>query len=283
MRSPFDPQLRFDCPGVPDVRLNADCRDEIIPILRALQHIYGRPQLRTNCLRPSPQMSTGARRSPIAAVPAWTTGRSTCPRRRTAGLQPQLRSASEPRRRTPLLAADHGRRRLGRGHVLRLAMPPRQHHSALPRHHRAAQPPHRRRRPSPPRPRRRSHGPVRLVVVAADIHYPTDSSLIGDGLTSSALPLREASGSPAGDNTATCAIVKTHLRTINRIAKAKGAQLPSGFRRPTGHSWTWPTGSWPGPDLLDPALISIVLAVREEDGKTQGPTTRFPEPDDPDL
>src|SRR5512135_3170870 len=50
MRSAFDPQLRLDCPGVPDVRLNTDGRDEIIPILRALQHIYGRPELRDELL-----------------------------------------------------------------------------------------------------------------------------------------------------------------------------------------------------------------------------------------
>src|SRR5688500_20373723 len=50
MRRPFDPQRRLDCPGVTDVRLNTDCRDEIIPILRALQHIYGRPELRDELL-----------------------------------------------------------------------------------------------------------------------------------------------------------------------------------------------------------------------------------------
>ena len=56
MRRPFDSQLRLDCPGVADVRLNTACRDEIIPILRALQHIYGRPELRDELLPgPSPQ------------------------------------------------------------------------------------------------------------------------------------------------------------------------------------------------------------------------------------
>src|SRR3712207_2288030 len=50
MRRPFDPQLRFDCPGIPDVRLNTECRDELIPILRALQHIYARPDLRAELL-----------------------------------------------------------------------------------------------------------------------------------------------------------------------------------------------------------------------------------------
>src|SRR3954449_9283710 len=50
MRRAFDPQLRLDCTGITDVRLNTDCRDEIIPILRALQHIYGRPELRDELL-----------------------------------------------------------------------------------------------------------------------------------------------------------------------------------------------------------------------------------------
>jgi hypothetical protein len=46
MRIPFDPQLRLDCTPVLDVRLNTSCRDEIIPILKALQHLYARPELR---------------------------------------------------------------------------------------------------------------------------------------------------------------------------------------------------------------------------------------------
>jgi transposase, IS5 family len=46
MRKTFDPQLRLDCPDVANVRLNVDCRHEIIPILRALQHIYDTPEVR---------------------------------------------------------------------------------------------------------------------------------------------------------------------------------------------------------------------------------------------
>ena len=51
MRKPFDPQQRLDCQAVLDVRLNFNCRDEIVPILRALQHIYSRPKLRDAILR----------------------------------------------------------------------------------------------------------------------------------------------------------------------------------------------------------------------------------------
>src|SRR5919107_4292614 len=63
MRRPFDPQLRLDRPGVPDVRLNTECRDEIIPILRALQHIYGRPELRDELLDAVAQDVNGVTRA----------------------------------------------------------------------------------------------------------------------------------------------------------------------------------------------------------------------------
>jgi hypothetical protein len=51
MRKSFDPQQRLDCQPVLSVRLNLDCRDEIVPILRARQHIYSRPELRDDILR----------------------------------------------------------------------------------------------------------------------------------------------------------------------------------------------------------------------------------------
>jgi len=50
MRRAFEPQLRLDCDPVVTVQLNLNCRDEIIPILRALQHIYSRPDLRSEIL-----------------------------------------------------------------------------------------------------------------------------------------------------------------------------------------------------------------------------------------
>ena len=50
MRKAFDPQMRFDCQAVGDVELNLNCRDEIIPILKALQHIYSQPKLRNSIL-----------------------------------------------------------------------------------------------------------------------------------------------------------------------------------------------------------------------------------------
>jgi IS5 family transposase len=45
------PQERPDCLPISEVKLNLRCRDEIIPILRALQHVYGDVALRQELLR----------------------------------------------------------------------------------------------------------------------------------------------------------------------------------------------------------------------------------------
>ncbi len=50
MRKAFDRQRRLDCPSVNKVPLNLRCRHEIVPILHALQHIYSRPQVRDRIL-----------------------------------------------------------------------------------------------------------------------------------------------------------------------------------------------------------------------------------------
>jgi len=44
------PQERLDCLPITEVTLNLNCRDEIIPILRALQHVYGDERLRRELL-----------------------------------------------------------------------------------------------------------------------------------------------------------------------------------------------------------------------------------------
>lgn len=50
MRLAFREQPALDCPAVDAVPLNLNCRDEIIPILRALQHVYGQAPLRQEIL-----------------------------------------------------------------------------------------------------------------------------------------------------------------------------------------------------------------------------------------
>jgi IS5 family transposase len=50
MRTPFSSQTRFDCQSVLEVKLNLKCRDEMVPLLRGLQHVYRQPQLRDEIL-----------------------------------------------------------------------------------------------------------------------------------------------------------------------------------------------------------------------------------------
>lgn len=50
MRKAFKEQPTFDCPAPEHVLLNLNCRDEIVPILRGLQHIYSDPKVRYSVL-----------------------------------------------------------------------------------------------------------------------------------------------------------------------------------------------------------------------------------------
>jgi len=51
MRKAFERQQRLDRAAVNQVPLNANCRDEIVPILRAIQYLYSQPQVREDILR----------------------------------------------------------------------------------------------------------------------------------------------------------------------------------------------------------------------------------------
>lgn len=50
MRTPHRQQLQLDCQPISSLKLNSKCRDRIVPILRALQHIYQQPKLRERVL-----------------------------------------------------------------------------------------------------------------------------------------------------------------------------------------------------------------------------------------
>jgi len=50
MRKSFSQQQRLDCQTVTGVKLNVNCRDEIVPILRGLQHVYQQEDLRDEIL-----------------------------------------------------------------------------------------------------------------------------------------------------------------------------------------------------------------------------------------
>jgi IS5 family transposase len=50
VRTAYQTQTRFDCPAIASLELNRNCRDEIIPILRALQAIYADTAVRDKLL-----------------------------------------------------------------------------------------------------------------------------------------------------------------------------------------------------------------------------------------
>jgi len=51
MRKSYETQQRLDSCPIYDLQLNLNCRDEIVPILAALQHLFTQPQLRTKLCR----------------------------------------------------------------------------------------------------------------------------------------------------------------------------------------------------------------------------------------
>ncbi len=62
MRKPFSRQRRLDCKSPEKVSLNFECRHEIIPVFRGLQHIYSEPSLRDEILKRVGQDVNGASR-----------------------------------------------------------------------------------------------------------------------------------------------------------------------------------------------------------------------------
>lgn len=51
VRQPYQRQHRFDCSPVAQVQLNLECRDEVIPVLAGLQHLYTDSKLRNKVVR----------------------------------------------------------------------------------------------------------------------------------------------------------------------------------------------------------------------------------------
>ena len=70
MRLAYQEQPRLDCPEVGRVELNLKCRDEIMPILRALQRLYENEPLRGQLLKLVGKDVSGGFSTPSPAVHA---------------------------------------------------------------------------------------------------------------------------------------------------------------------------------------------------------------------
>jgi IS5 family transposase len=262
MRIAFDPQLRLDCPAVAAVRLNTDCRDEIIPILRALQHIYGRPDLRDQLLdavardvNAITRADQGRRGMDYWSILVLGVVRLGC----NLDYDRLQNLAEEHRSLRRIMGIDgwcddqsFDWRRL-RDNITLLSPDTieRFNHLIVAEGHRLI-------------PDAADTVRCDSFVVATDIHYPTDSGLIGDGLCT----ILRTSHRLAGllDQTGwrqhrhLRQLVKSHRRTINRIAAGKGrdfhTRLQAAYREFLDVADRIITRA---SALLDPALISIGL------------------------
>jgi transposase, IS5 family len=260
MRIAFDPQLRLDCTPVLDVRLNTACRDEIIPILAALQHIYSRPALRDSLL--------DAVAHDVNGVCSADRGRPGMQYWSILVLGAVRLGCNLNYDRLQNLAEEHRslRRIMGIGgwcdepkfdwRCLRdniaLLSPDtieRLNHLIVGEGHRLV-----------PEAAEAVRGDS--FVVATDIHYPTDSGLIGDGLRTIVATARRLAGllGVGGwrQHRHLHRVVKKHLRAINRIAAGKGRdfrkRLQGAYRALFDVSDRVIARAT---ELLDPALIPI--------------------------
>lgn len=270
MRIAFDPQLRFDCPAVPEVRLNTDCRDEIIPILRALQHIYGRPELRDELLEAVALDVNGITRADQGrrGMDYWSILVLGAVRLGCDLNYDRLQNLAEEHRSLRRIMGIDGwcddqtfDWRCLRDNITLLSPDTleRLNHLIVAEGHRLI--------PDAPHTVR-----CDSFVVAADIHYPTDSRLIGDGLRTIIRTSQRLAGllGQAGwrQHGHLRRVVKTHLRTINRIAAGKGrdfrTRLQAAYRDLLDAADRIIARA---SELLDPTLISIGLGPA---AKTEG-------------
>jgi transposase, IS5 family len=224
MRTAFDPQLRFDCPVVPDVRLNTNGRDEIIPILRALQHIYSRPQLRDALLDAVAQDVNGTTRADQGrpGMAYWSILVLGAVRLGCNLNYDRLQNLAEEHRTLRRIMGIDGwcddqtfdwrslRDNIG---LLSPDTIERLNHLIIAEGHRLV-----------PEAAETVRGDS--FVVATNVHYPTDSSLIGDGLRTIVPTARRLAGllgqSGWRQHKHWLGTIRKQLRVINRIAASKG-------------------------------------------------------------
>jgi IS5 family transposase len=260
MRIAFDPQLRLDCTSVLDVRLNTACRDEIIPILTALQHIYSRPALRDSLLDAVAQDVNGVcsadRGRP--GMQYWSILVLGAVRLGCDLNYDRLQNLAEEHRSLRLIMGIGDWRdepnfdwRCLRDNIALLSPDTieRLNHLIVGEGHRLI-----------PEAAETVRGDS--FVVATDIHYPTDSGLIGDGLRTIVATARRLAGllGVGGwrQHRHLLRAVKKHLRTINRIAAGKGRdfrkRLQDAYRALFDVSDRVIARAT---ELLDPALVPI--------------------------
>jgi IS5 family transposase len=260
MRIAFDPQLRLDCTPVLDVRLNTECRDEIIPILVALQHIYARPTLRDSLLDAVAEDVNGVCSADLGrpGMQYWSILVLGAVRLGCNFNYDRLQNLAEEHRslRRIMGIGDWCNEQKFDWRCLRdniaLLSPDtleRLNHLIVEEGHRLV-----------PEAAETVRGDS--FVVATDIHYPTDSGLIGDGLRTILATARRLAGllgvNGWRQHRHLLCTIKKRLRDINRITAGKGGdfrkRLQGAYRALLAVSDRVIARAT---ELLDPALISL--------------------------
>jgi IS5 family transposase len=260
MRIAFDSQLRLDATPIAEVRLNSHGRDEIIPILRSLQHIYTQPELRDQLLEAVAQ-DVNATARPDRGRPGmdyWSILVLAAVRLGCDLNYDRLQNLAEEHRSLRLIMGVGGWDqatsfdwRCLRDNIARLSPDTieRLNHRIVAEGHRLV-------------PDAAHTVRCDSFVVAAEIHYPTDSGLIGDGLRviiRTSRRLAALLGRPGWrQHDHLRRSVKKHLRAINRIAAGKGPhfrdRLQAAYQVLLGEADRIIARAR---ELLDPALISV--------------------------
>jgi transposase, IS5 family len=260
MRIAFDPQLQFDCPAVPDVRLNTACRDEIITILKALQHLYCQPEVRDQILDAVAQDVNGTSSADRCrpGMDYWSILVLAAVRLGCNFDYDRLQNLAEEHRSLRLIMGVGGWSedqtfdwRCLRDNIALLSPDTieRLNHLIVGEGHQLV-----------PEAAETVRGDS--FVVATEIHYPTDSGLIGDGLRTIVATARRLAGLLGvrgwRQHRHWLRAVKKHLRAINRIAAGKGC----GFQKRLQDAYRTLFDAADrviarATELLEPALIPI--------------------------
>ena len=267
MRSPFDPQLRLGATAISDIPLNTRCRDEIIPILTALKHIYGQPTLRDEILDAVAQ-DVNACSSPDRGRPGmdyWPILVLAAVRLGCNLNYDKLQNlAEEHRTLRAMMGVDGWDRdnnfdwRLLHDNISLVSPDTIEwiNHRIVAEGHRLV-----------PTAAETVRGDS--FVLKTNIHYPTDSSLIGDGLriiVRTAVRLANLLGvSGWRQHHHLMMLVKRHILVINRTAKSKGhnskTRLQEAYRTLLDEADRILARAL---NLLEPERISIVPSAFEK-------------------
>jgi transposase, IS5 family len=232
------PEERLDCLPISDVTLNLNCRDEIIPILRALQHLYGNAQLRRELLSlvgKDVNKSTSHKRG-RRGLNYWEVAVLAAVRLGCNLDYDKLQDLAENHRRLRQIMGigdwqaeevDFDWRRLEDNLIKLRPETLKKINDLIVRAGHALEP--------------KAIESVRgdTFVVETNIHYPTESSLIGDGLrkvVTLAARLAAAQGLPGWrQHEHWLHKVKKQVRDIGRASRAKNqagpARLQAGYKK----------------------------------------------------